>query len=154
MAEEKPAFEGFAVVEQMGHNRYAGKISEFVLGGASLIRIEVPEIPERKVKRRRAWDPNTGEYYDKPQEVEETIPGRQAFTKFIGPNSVFSITPCTEEVARAAAEQMRAEPITCVQMPERLAIAAGAVGEDAGDDVPETESQGTAVEDADPEGQF
>ncbi len=133
--QQQPAFDGWALVEQMGHNRYAGKISEFVLGGASLIRIEVPEIPER-TEGHEVWE--DGRYVMKPR----VIPGRQGFTKFIGPASIFAITPCTEEVARAAAEQMRAEPITCVQMPERPAIAA-AIGE-----------SDTDPDDSDPEGQF
>jgi hypothetical protein len=135
MPEQQPAFEGWAVLEQMGHNTYAGKISEFVLGGTSLIRIEVPEIPERTEKYQTYEDTPAGCYTR--VEKERVIHGRQAFTKLIGPSSVFAITPCTEEVARAAAEKMRAEPITCVQLPERLAIAAG-----------------TEPEDSDPEGQF
>ena len=127
--EQKPAFDGWAVVEQMGHNQYAGKVSEFQLGGASLIRIEVPEIPERK-RMRTTHDYRTGECINQ----EETVPGRQAFTKFIGPASVFAITPCTEEVARKAAEGMRADPITCVAMPETRALIASAESEDDEED--------------------
>lgn len=149
--EQKPTFEGWAIVEQMGHNRYAGRISEFQIGGAALIRIEVPAIPERRHKIKQDWDPQTGDYYtDGPREVESVIPARQAFTKLIGVQSIFAITPCTEEVARAAAEQMRAEPVTCIQIPERLMIPASTEdnSRDPEGDDPEDKIYG------DPEGQF
>ena len=128
--DQKPNFEGWAVVEQMGHNRYAGRISELVLGGASLIRLDVPEIPER-VEKYRDWDYGGG--VSKAVMKQRTIPARQAYTKFIGPSSIFAITPCTEEVARAAAEQIREDPISCVTLPEPLQIAAAEPDDDESD---------------------
>lgn len=35
-------FEEWAILELMGHRRLAGKISEYTIGGASFIRIDVP----------------------------------------------------------------------------------------------------------------
>lgn len=35
-------FEGWAIVELMGHRRLAGKVSPSVIGGAAVLRIDVP----------------------------------------------------------------------------------------------------------------
>lgn len=45
MADEQDGFWG--VVEIMGHQRYAGYVSEQTLGGAALIRVDVPEVSGR-----------------------------------------------------------------------------------------------------------
>lgn len=39
-------FETWGVVEVMGHARFAGFISEQVIGGASFVRVDVPGNPE------------------------------------------------------------------------------------------------------------
>jgi hypothetical protein len=39
------SFEGWAVLELMGHRRLAGKLSEQNVGGAPFIRIDVPSEP-------------------------------------------------------------------------------------------------------------
>ncbi len=41
----RPDFDTWAVVEVMGHNTYAGRVTEQAIGGASFIRVDVPEIP-------------------------------------------------------------------------------------------------------------
>ena len=39
---ESKGYEGWAILELMGHRRLAGKISEAVIGGAAMTRIDVP----------------------------------------------------------------------------------------------------------------
>ena len=39
------AFEGWAILELMGHRRLAGFLSEQTIGGASFLRIDVPTDP-------------------------------------------------------------------------------------------------------------
>jgi hypothetical protein len=39
------AFEGWAVLELMGHRRLAGHLSEQQIGGSSFLRIDVPTEP-------------------------------------------------------------------------------------------------------------
>ena len=39
--------ETWAIVEVMGHNRFAGFVQQVPMGGAAMIRVDVPEIPER-----------------------------------------------------------------------------------------------------------
>jgi len=83
------SFEQWAILEIMGHNTFAGRVSEITIGGASFIRISIPA---------------TG---DKP-----------AFDKIFGASSVYCITPVTEEVALDMASRLRQEPIQPWQVSE------------------------------------
>lgn len=76
-------FESWAIVEIFGHQRFAGQISEQSIGGCSFVRIDVP-----------ATD-NSG-----------------PVTKLYGDKAIYCITPVTEEIARAAANQMQVKPVT------------------------------------------
>ena len=85
---ENEQFESWAIVEIFGHTKIAGKVSEATIGGCSFIRIDVPEHN-----------------------------GQPAFTKFYGNGAIYSMTPCSEEVARAALKQIMPKPVS-VWMPE------------------------------------
>lgn len=78
----------WAVVELFGHARIAGKVAEQTIAGGAFLRVDVPEVD-----------------------------GQPAFTKFYGAGAVYSISPCSEEVARLAAKQIRTPPIS-VYVPE------------------------------------
>lgn len=43
--EAKQLFEGWAVVELMGHRKLAGKVSEATIAGGAFIRLDVPSEP-------------------------------------------------------------------------------------------------------------
>jgi hypothetical protein len=73
---EVKQFETWAIVEVMGHRQFAGFVSEQAIGGASLLRIDVPEV----------------------RQGDEVYP---AFTKLLGVASIYAISICTEETARA-----------------------------------------------------
>lgn len=75
-------FESFAIVEVMGHSRYAGFVTEQAIGGASFVRVDVPAVGDIA-----------------------------AFTKLLGAGSIFAITPVSKETARAAAASYRATPV-------------------------------------------
>lgn len=77
-----PSFESHAIVELMGHARIAGKVSEQVIAGAAMLRVDVP------------------------QTAEQT-----PFTKFYAPNAIYCITPVEEHIAQAAAERFQERPI-------------------------------------------
>jgi len=84
MNDDKPkTFDHWAIVEVMGHARYAGRVTEEAVGGCSFVRVDVPEIDD--------------------------LPG---FTKLLGQSSIFSITPVAREVAVEAVKQFRSRPIT------------------------------------------
>jgi hypothetical protein len=76
MSEGETGFEGWAILELMGHRRLGGRISEATVAGAAFVRIDVPH----------------------PQDLELV-----AATQFYNPTAVYAITPTTEEVARAIA---------------------------------------------------
>ena len=40
-----PAFEGWAIVELMGHRKLAGHCSEITIAGAAMLRLDVPSDP-------------------------------------------------------------------------------------------------------------
>ena len=84
----KQSAELWAIVEVMGHSHYAGRVSEFTDLGTPLIRVEIPAVGD--------------------------LP---AFEKLLGGASIFRITPCTEDVARRAAEQFHVRPLELVYLP-------------------------------------
>jgi len=78
---------GYYLVEQLGHNRYVGQVSEVIIAGAGFLRVDVPEV------HLTPYDP--------------AIP---AFTKLIAPQSLFALTPLTYDEAMSAFELIRAKP--------------------------------------------
>lgn len=80
MTTEIHAFEGWAIVELMGHVRMAGRVSEAPMFGTALLRIDIPD----------------GESYT---------------TQFASGGSIYRLTPCSEEVARAIANGGQPAPI-------------------------------------------
>lgn len=40
--ESKPTFDSWAIVEIMGHDKYAGRVTEEPLFGVNMLRIDVP----------------------------------------------------------------------------------------------------------------
>jgi len=76
------AFDSWALVELMGHQRIAGRVTEAEIGGCKFVRVDVPETS-----------------------------GRPAMTKFLGPSSIYAITPMSEETARAVSGCIDPAPI-------------------------------------------
>lgn len=65
-------FDEWALLELFGHSKIAGRVTAVELGGASFVRIDVPEID-----------------------------GKQAITRYFSPSAIFSITPMTEQTVRS-----------------------------------------------------
>ncbi len=84
---ETEKFETWAILELFGHQRIAGKASEATIGGCAFLRIDVPEHA-----------------------------GREAFTKYYGNGAIYSMTPVTEQVARAALERIEPEAVNVYGM--------------------------------------
>lgn len=82
MSEDQNGFHSWAIVEIMGHQTYAGMVSEETIAGAAFVRIDVPETPERA-----------------------------AYTKFFGAAAIYCITPVNEETARLALKAYAKSPV-------------------------------------------
>lgn len=83
-------FEGWCILELMGHRRLAGYVREQTVGGASFLRLDVPgPTPE---------SPATA-------------------TQFYSPTAVYCITPTTETIARRLAQTSRPEPVQRWELP-------------------------------------
>ena len=90
MAQAATAFEGWAILELMGHRRLAGWVSETMIAGGSFVRIDVPG--------------------------ETNAPDFSA-TQFYSPSAVYCITPTTEEIAKGVAVGNRPMPVTRWELP-------------------------------------
>jgi hypothetical protein len=85
MTDEKgtPSYEGWAVVELMGHRRLGGYVREVTFAGHGMLRVEMP-----------ADDAGA------------------ALTQFYSPSALYCLTPSTEQTARAALRLSRPEPVS------------------------------------------
>jgi hypothetical protein len=75
--------EFWAIVSLMGHQQLAGHLDEYTMGGCSFLRLTIPE-----TSRQPTW------------------------TRLFKDNSIYSIDPCTESVARYKAETLNIAPMT------------------------------------------
>lgn len=76
-------FEQWAILELFGHARIAGLMTEQVIGGCSFVRVDVP-----------------------------AVDGRPAYTKLFGQGAIYAVSFVDQDVALAAAEKIRAVPVT------------------------------------------
>jgi len=82
------SFDAWAIVELMGHRKLAGRVSEQIIAGCPLLRIDVPG--------------------------GEKVPG---FTTFYGASSIYSLTPTTEAICKAYAAAHRERPVQAYELP-------------------------------------
>lgn len=78
-------FAQWAIIECMGHVAYAGFAESTTVFGRPMVKLTVPEI--------------TG---------ERAVP---SYTKFIAPNSLYAVTPVSEDFAKRMAAKYRKAPI-------------------------------------------
>lgn len=86
-------FDAWAIVEIMGHQRLAGRVTEQPLAGTNLLRVDVPAVG------------------DMP-----------AFTQLLGGAAIYRITPVVEQIARDAAVQIKADPVIVYGVRQQIAI--------------------------------
>ena len=89
------AYEGWAILELMGHRRRAGQVSEVELASAKLLRLDIPAVDDEGA----------------------AIP---ALTEFYGGAAIYCLTPCAEDVARRIARAI-GNPHPVAPMAHRLA---------------------------------
>ena len=109
MSESAP-YEGWAILELMGHRRLAGYLSEQTIGGAAFVRIDVP---------------------GNSTEEERKLHGENwVATQFYAPSAIYCITPTLETLARKLALANVPAPVTRWDLP---AVAALPPPSDSGD---------------------
>lgn len=86
-------FDGWAILELMGHVRLAGRVTEESHFGAALGRIDIP-----------------------------TASGDSYTTQYFGGSSIYRLTPTTEEIARAIAAQNQPQPVRSWELPKPAAL--------------------------------
>ena len=115
MSEQQQAtFEGWAIVDVLGHQRYVGYVTTEAYGQAVLFRIDVPALEEReRVTKQPGY---VGDNYCPPGTTvkEGSVAG---YTKLVGSGSIYTITPCTKEAALKAVEDMQRRPLMNVTLP-------------------------------------
>lgn len=87
-------FDEWAIVEVMGRQTFAGRVTEQTFGGTSFVRVDVP-----------------------------AVNGTPGFTKLVGSASIYAITPTTKEVVERYLEYHRPVPMT-VYIPPAKQLAA------------------------------
>jgi len=111
---ERDTFEGWAFLELMGHRKLAGYVREATVGGASMVRIDVPDGADPKI----------------------------VATQFYSAAALYAVTPTTEEMARRYAARCKPAPVEEWELPKRPALpvsptVGGEVGGPSDDDVDE-----------------
>src|SRR6185312_2055970 len=91
METQKETFEGWAILELMGHRRLAGNVREVSLFGGSFCRIDIPG------------------------------PNNTTATQYYGASSIYALTPTTEDIARAVATREQPEPAHRWELPQLAA---------------------------------
>jgi hypothetical protein len=116
----------WAIVELMGHVRIAGRVSEEERFGAKLGRIDIPKSPSPACLACKG----TGRIEDFALDDAGTklgtthacrMPECNGFTtQFFSGSSIYRMTPCSEEAARAVAAWSQPEPVHSWEMPKQI----------------------------------
>ncbi len=123
--ENQSKFEGWAIVEVMGHQRFAGFVTTESYGGAVLFRVDVPDLAEKEETTlyHEYSDEHSG-YQHIPAGSKVVRAGVSGFSKLFGAASIYCISPCTEEAARAAVESCHPRPLKSFTLPVKPALPA------------------------------
>ena len=116
---EQDKFQGWAIVELMGHRRLAGMVTEVSVAGAGMLRVDIPTKGD----------------------------GDFTLTQFYPPSSLYALTPVAEDIARAVAKATASSPVHPWEMPLALPPAIDAEVDD-GDDEPEVDNSDELFEEA------
>lgn len=119
MDAQQAKFEGWAIVDVLGHQRYVGFVTTEAYGQAVLFRIDVPALEEReRVTKRPGYD--AGRYLPAGTTVKEgAVAG---YSKLIGAGSIYAITLCSKEAALKAVEDTQPRPLMEIQIPAGAAL--------------------------------
>lgn len=115
MTEEQAKFDGWAILEIFGHQRFAGYVHTQYFGQACMLRLDVPALPGGR-RRTLKYGERIGERYVEPGATVEEGP-TEPYTKLFGIGAVYSMTPCDQQTAYKAVETLQPRPLTLVSLP-------------------------------------
>lgn len=119
-------FDGWAIVDVLGHQRYVGYVTTEAYGAAVLFRIDVPALDAReRVTKQPGY--HGGRYLPAGTTVQEGAV--EGYTKLIGAGSIYAISPCTKEAALKAVEDMQARPLMNIALPPERALTEAAASD-------------------------
>jgi hypothetical protein len=128
---QQAKFDDWAIVEVMGHQRYAGYVTTENYGNAVLFRVDVPEQPARERVTLRSGYVD-GEWVEAGTTIAEGA--TSGYSKLIGAGSIYAITPCSEEAARRAVDEIQPRALKVVSLPAIAALSAPGGAPDEGFD--------------------
>jgi hypothetical protein len=125
-AQEQAKFEGWAIVEMMGHRREVGFVTTENYGAASLFRIDTPGLEDREhVIERPTWiRTDAGVEREAPIGSKVKRPGFPPRSVLISPASIYAINPCDEATAKRAIERAIPRPLVLLSVPEGKQLSA------------------------------
>lgn len=134
------AFEGWAIVELMGHRRLGAYVREAEFAGAAMLRLDIPEHPWVEGCTCGSEHPASVEHEAHThvcamfRDPEELAPLDIHATQFYNPSALYCLTPTTEEMARAI--RGRPEPVREWELPGHRFVPALEAGDDEDEDQP------------------
>lgn len=132
----------WAQVEVVGRRTHYGKVTVETLGGAALLRVDTPPIPEGTVRERGYFTPSTqadGEAAVCQYGVYDvTYPTTPGSTHLIGIGSIYEITPMAEAtvIALVARQRNGTQPIKVVRVADAKLIEAAEENDEDDEDDP------------------
>ncbi|KAA6459608.1 hypothetical protein DYQ86_15935 [Acidobacteria bacterium AB60] len=116
MESQTARFEGWALVELMGHQREAGYVTTQYFGDKAMFQIDVPEIPAgQETLTQPKWG-DAGMMQPGTVIEREAVPGR---TRIVNPAAVYALNPATEEAVRAAVSASERRTIKVLSLPTK-----------------------------------
>jgi hypothetical protein len=94
-------FEGYAIMELLGHRRLAGFVREATLAGAGVLRLDIPKLDAA------CWEAGTAPGWDEGN-----------VTTYYSPASLYALTPVDGKTARVVARRTSPAPVSSWEIEE------------------------------------
>lgn len=120
---KQASFEGWCVIEMMGHRKEIGYVTTQAFGPAVLFRCDTPELPEREYTLESP-EYAGGRYCPAGTKVKRVgVPARSCL---VAPGSLYAMNPCSEAAAMLAIERSIQRPLIILELPEQVMLTEGA----------------------------